>query len=56
MQRRLVTRYATRSREPNPITGTAAFARFQEGHPDRRDGGVDQQSAELVGAYLTTIR
>jgi hypothetical protein len=41
--------------EPNPITETAAFARFQEGHADRRDGGVDQQTAELVGAYVTTI-
>ena len=41
--------------EPNPIGSTAAFARFQENHADRRDGDVDQQVAELVGAYITTI-
>ncbi len=41
--------------EVNPIASTAAFAHFQEGHADRRDGGVDQQTAELVGAYITTI-
>jgi hypothetical protein len=41
--------------EVNPIASTAAFARFQEGHADRREGGVDQQTAELVGAYITTI-
>ncbi len=41
--------------EVNPITSTAAFAHFQEGHADRRDGGVDQQTARLVGAYVTTI-
>jgi hypothetical protein len=41
--------------EVNPITSTAAFAHFQEGHADRRDGGVDQQTADLVGAYVTTI-
>jgi len=28
----------------NPIASTAAFARFQEGHPDRRAGAVDQQA------------
>ena len=39
----------------NPIASTAAFAHFQEGHADRRDGSVDQQTAELVGAYVTTI-
>lgn len=39
----------------NPIASTAAFARFQDGHADRRDGGVDQQTARLVGAYITTI-
>ncbi len=103
MQKRLVTRYATRSRdaadenqrrveavftelsvtqpdsvsyivlrladdsflhvsfhdhgddEPNPITGTAAFVRFQDGHADRREGPVDQQQATLVGAYITII-
>ena len=41
--------------EVNPIASTAAFAHFQDGHSDRREGGVDQQTAELVGAYLTTI-
>ena len=41
--------------EVNPIASTAAFAHFQDGHADRRDGGVDQQNAELVGAYVTTI-
>ncbi len=41
--------------EVNPIVSTAAFAHFQEGHADRRDGGVDQQIAALVGAYITTI-
>src|SRR5438552_164562 len=41
--------------EVNPIASTAAFAHFQDGHGDRRDGGVDQQTATLVGAYITTI-
>ncbi|HMJ00241.1 MAG TPA: hypothetical protein VK488_10450 [Gaiellaceae bacterium] len=41
--------------EVNPIASTSAFAHFQEGHADRREGGVDQQTAELVGAYITTI-
>jgi hypothetical protein len=41
--------------EVNPIASTAAFARFQEDHADRRDGGVDQQTATLVGAYITVI-
>ena len=41
--------------EVNPIASTAAFAHFQKHHADRRDGGVDQQTAELVGAYITTI-
>jgi hypothetical protein len=41
--------------EVNPIASTAAFAHFQEGHADRRDGDVNQQSAQLVGAYITTI-
>lgn len=41
--------------DENPIASTAAFAQFQQGHADRRDGGVDQQTAELVGAYITTI-
>ena len=41
--------------ERNPIASTAAFAHFQEGHADRRKGAVDQQRAELVGAYVTVI-
>ena len=41
--------------EANPIASTAAFAHFQDGHADRRAGGVDQQKATLVGAYITTI-
>jgi len=41
--------------EPNPISSTAAFGHFQDHHEDRRDGGVDQQTATLVGAYVTTI-
>jgi len=41
--------------EVNPIASTAAFAHFQDGHADRREGDVDQQTATLVGAYVTTI-
>ncbi len=41
--------------EMNPIASTAAFAHFQDGHAGRREGGVDQQTASLVGAYVTTI-
>jgi hypothetical protein len=41
--------------EANPIALSAAFAHFQEDHADRRAGGVDQQTARLVGAYITTI-
>ena len=41
--------------ETNPIASTAAFAHFQDDHASRREGGVDQQKAELVGAYITTI-
>lgn len=41
--------------EVNPIVSTAAFAHFQQDHADRREGGVDQQTAKLVGAYLTRI-
>ena len=44
-----------REDEVNPIASTAAFAHFQDGHSDRRDGAVDQQTATLVGAYVTTI-
>jgi len=41
--------------EVNPIASLPAFAHFQDGHEDRRDGGVDQQIAQLVGAYITSI-
>lgn len=41
--------------EVNPISSTPAFAHFQDGHADRRDGGVDQQTATLVGSYITVI-
>lgn len=41
--------------EVNPIASAASFAHFQEGHADRRAGGVDQQKATLIGAYITTI-
>ena len=41
--------------EINPIASTAAFAHFQQDHADRREGGIDQQTATLVGAYITTI-
>jgi hypothetical protein len=41
--------------EVNPIASTPAFAHFQEDHATRREGGVDQQTAKLVGAYITTI-
>jgi hypothetical protein len=44
-----------REDETNPIASTAAFAHFQDGHVERRDGAVDQQSATLVGSYITTI-
>ena len=41
--------------EVNPIASTPAFSHFQDGHSDRREGGVNQQTAELVGSYITTI-
>jgi predicted SnoaL-like aldol condensation-catalyzing enzyme len=41
--------------ERNPIATTAAFGRFQDGHADRRRGDVDQQTATLVGAYITKV-
>jgi hypothetical protein len=41
--------------ELNPIGSTAAFAHFQQDHADRRAGNVDQQTAALVGAYITAI-
>jgi hypothetical protein len=39
----------------NPISSTAAFAHFQENHDERRAGDVNQQTAQLVGAYITEI-
>ena len=44
-----------RDDEANPISSTSAFAHFQDGHENRREGAVDQQSATLVGAYVTEI-
>ena len=44
-----------RDDEVNPIAATPSFAHFQDDHGDRREGGVDQQTATLVGAYITTI-
>jgi hypothetical protein len=44
-----------RDDEVNPIASTEAFAHFQDGHETRREGGVDQQTASLVGAYITVI-
>ena len=44
-----------RDDEINPISSTAAFAHFQDGHEVRRDGAVDQQTASLVGSYITEI-
>ena len=41
--------------EDNPIASSRAFAHFQDGHESRRDGEVDQQTATLVGAYITKI-
>lgn len=41
--------------EPNPIASLPAFAHFQDGHAARRSGGVDQQTATLVGSYVTHI-
>jgi hypothetical protein len=41
--------------EVNPITSTAAFQHFQLDHSERREGGVDQQTATLVGAYITAV-
>jgi hypothetical protein len=41
--------------EVNPIASSAAFAHFQQNHGDRREGAVDQQTATLVGAYITVI-
>ena len=44
-----------RDDEVNPIASTKSFAHFQENHEDRREGGVDQQTATLVGSYITVI-
>ena len=41
--------------ESNPIASAAAFAKFLDGHGERREGDIDQQRATLVGAYLTVI-
>jgi hypothetical protein len=41
--------------EANPISSTTAFAHFQDGHEGRRDGAVNQQTASLIGAYITEI-
>ena len=41
--------------EVNPIASTKASSHFQDGHETRREGGVDQQTATLVGAYVTVI-
>ena len=41
--------------EVNPIASLPAFDYFQDGHETRRHGGVDQQTATLVGAYVTAI-
>jgi hypothetical protein len=41
--------------EVNPISSTPAFAHFQQDHGARRQGPVDQQTAKLVGAYITRI-
>lgn len=39
----------------NPISSTEAFQHFQDGHDTRRRDGVNQQTATLVGAYITKI-
>jgi len=44
-----------RDDEPNPISSSAAFAHFQDGHEGRRVGAVEQQTATLVGSYVTEI-
>jgi len=41
--------------DPNPIASLAAFQHFQDGHATRREGGVDQQEATLVGSYIAAI-
>ncbi len=44
-----------RDDETNPISSTAAFAHFQDDHESRREGAVNQQTATLVGSYITEI-
>lgn len=44
-----------REDEVNPISSSEAFAHFQDGHESRRDGAVDQQTATLVGSYITVV-
>src|ERR1017187_2868565 len=41
--------------EVNPISSTAAFAHFQDGQGERREGGVDQQKGTFVGCYVGEI-
>jgi hypothetical protein len=41
--------------DPNPISSLPAFRHFGDGHATRRSGDVDQQEAELVGAYITVV-
>ena len=41
--------------QENPIAGSLAFAEFLGKHGEIREGGVNQQEATLVGAYLTEI-
>ena len=41
--------------EINPIASTVAFGHFQQGLAERRNGEVNQQTAKLVGAYITKI-
>lgn len=41
--------------EHNPIASLPAFKHFGDGHAERRTGSVNQQRAELVGAYVTGI-
>jgi hypothetical protein len=41
--------------DANPIASLPAFQHFQDGHATRRDGGVDQQQATLVGSYISAV-
>jgi hypothetical protein len=43
------------AREPVEMGGGTTFHFVQDGHADRREGGVDQQTAQLVGTYVTVI-